>query len=127
MLERKHIKQSDNLRFPTFGGARAALKFFQSVENGTAVIRVPDSAGVMTPKMEDMGFYKSLAGDVYVARIMLRDGPGTAIIEIALPGADSPVRLSKIKVRDGEGKAEEAGLAGEQAGDDRDPQDPSVS
>jgi len=125
IIERKHITQSDNLRFAEFKTARAALRFFESIENGTAVIMVPDRDGIVTRKVEDMGFYKSLAGDVYVARIVLRDGPDTATIDVALPGVDEPVRLSKIKVRDGE--EAQARVAGEQAGDDADPQDTPVS
>jgi hypothetical protein len=124
MIERKNITQSDNLRFADFKKARAALRFFEGIENGTAVIKVPDSDGVMTTKMEDMGFYKSLAGDVYVARIILRDGLDTATIDVALPGVDEPVRLSKIKVRNGE--EGEARVAGEQAGDDSDRQNPTI-
>lgn len=78
---------------------RAALKFFRGVEAGTAVVTIPDVDGVMAEKNDGMGFYKALAGDVYVARIVLRDGPGTATIEVAVPGVHEPVRLSRIKVR----------------------------
>lgn len=99
MIDRKHVLQSDNLAFPEFETARAALEFFRNVENGTAIVTLPDRDGVMTEKTDGLGFYKALAGDVYVARIVAYTGNGIALIDVAVPGCDEPVRLSGIKVR----------------------------